>query len=575
MLSSFDRRIQKVLVRNNLISKEKLQDIIQNNGKQADKSLADTLLDEQLLTQEELLSSIAKDLDIPPIRLERVTPSQEALDLMTAEMARHYTAIPVSKIRNLVTMAVANPFDLQTLDDLERLTSCKIRTVVAPEKTITRTIEKCYGDSKEEIEQLFESSGDQTELEFQQEQEEETVDLSDLASTAEDSKVVRLVNMIIRKGLKEGASDVHIEPYEFKTRVRYRKDGILHTELTPPKSLHAALVSRIKIMSQLDIAERRIPQDGKFKMQFEGRQIDFRVSTLPTVHGEKVVMRLLDSAGLALDLDDLGFEDSSLKSFRKAIHEPWGMILVTGPTGSGKSTTLYSSIQEVMSPSENIVTVEDPVEYQLDGIVQTQVETKQGLTFAKALRAILRQDPDTVLIGEIRDQETAEIALEAALTGHLVLSTLHTNDAPSAIPRLIDMGTDPFMVGSSLNLVSAQRLLRELCEECKRPMEDPPSEDYLLEVGFTQEEIDKDLTLYEPVGCNQCTGGYDGRFAVLETMEVNEQLQRKIVDGATANDLKHYALEELGMLTLRRGALLNVMRGKTSLEEAVRITMAD
>jgi type IV pilus assembly protein PilB len=400
-------------------------------------------------------------------------------------------------------------------------------------------------------------------------------DLSDLTQEVEDSKVVRLVNAMIKQALDQGVSDIHIEPWEEQIRVRYRKDGVLGTVLNAPKHMHTALVSRIKIMSRMDIAERRAPQDGKFQMKYDGRTIDFRVSVLPTVDGEKVVMRLLDPSGLALDLDDLGFQPRSLDHFRSSINEPWGMVLVTGPTGSGKSTTLYSALQELQTPEENVTTVEDPVEYELDGIVQVPVNPDAGLTFADSLRSILRQDPDIVLVGEIRDLETADIAIKAALTGHMVMSTLHTNDAASAIARLADMGVDEVMVASSLNLVSAQRLLRELCDHCKEPKDEQPDPDYLKSIGFTDEEIDQDPVLYEANGCNRCMSGYDGRFAILETLFLDDRIRKMISNGATSHDLKEYAIEELDMMTLRRCGIVNALQGKTSLEEALRVTMSD
>jgi type IV pilus assembly protein PilB len=337
--------------------------------------------------------------------------------------------------------------------------------------------------------------------------------------------------------------------------------------------MHNAVISRIKIMAGLDIAERRIPQDGKFQMKVEGRQVDFRVSILPSIHGEKVVMRILDSSGLARSLDALGFEPQALGAFQRSVSASYGMVLVTGPTGSGKSTTLYSAVKEVLCVEDNIVTVEDPVEYQLEGVVQVPVNAKRGLTFAAALRSILRQDPDTVMIGEIRDAETADIAVKAAITGHLVFSTLHTNDSASSITRLVDMGIDPFMVSSSVLLVSAQRLLRKLCENCKAPLDAPPPKEHLLEIGFLPQDL-PNLKLLKPVGCPRCSNGYKGRFAILEALEVDDTIRRMIIEKKSAIDIKAAAMKK-GMLTLRRTGLLNAMRGKTSLEEVLRMTMND
>jgi type IV pilus assembly protein PilB len=380
-----------------------------------------------------------------------------------------------------------------------------------------------------------------------------------------------LVNLMILQAIREGASDIHVEPFEKHLRVRYRVDGACHESLSPPLKMHPAIVSRIKIMSEMDIAERRKPQDGKFQMKVQGRQVDFRVSILPMVHGEKVVIRILDTSSLALTLDALGFEEKALKDFRFSVTAPYGMILVTGPTGSGKSTTLYSAVKEVLNIEENITTVEDPVEYQLDGVNQVPVSEKRGLTFAAALRSILRQDPDTVMIGEIRDRETIEIAVKAALTGHLVFSTLHTNDAPSTVTRMVDMGVEPFLVGAATLLIAAQRLGRKLCTECKEKTEFPLEK--LLAEGMTAEQA-KEATFFRPKGCGRCSGGYKGRFALLETMPFNDELRRVITEGGTSLDIKQKAISQ-GMQTLRAVGLANAMRGKTSLEEVLSITMAD
>ncbi|MFH1998949.1 MAG: ATPase, T2SS/T4P/T4SS family, partial [Planctomycetota bacterium] len=387
----------------------------------------------------------------------------------------------------------------------------------------------------------------------------------------EGAPVVRLVNMIIANAIRDGVSDIHIEPFEKKIKVRYRTDGVLKEVMSPPKTMQNPIVSRIKIMASLDIAEKRKPQDGKFQVKMDRKQVDFRVSILPVVHGEKVVLRLLDATNLTLNLDSLGFEPKALEDYRHSIVQPYGMILITGPTGSGKSTTLYSAVKEIWSPETNLVTVEDPVEYQLDGINQVPVNPKRGLTFAGALRSILRQDPDVILIGEIRDAETIEIAVKAALTGHLVLSTLHTNDAASTITRMIDMGLDPFMVASSVLMVAAQRLARVLCPACKERIDAPLER--LLDIGFTEEEA-KSAEIYRAVGCSRCSQGYKGRFALLETLRLTDALKRMIIDGKSAVDIKKLGAQQ-GMLTLRRCGILNVMRGKTSIEELLRVTMAD
>jgi type IV pilus assembly protein PilB len=393
----------------------------------------------------------------------------------------------------------------------------------------------------------------------------------ELAKSAEDAPIVKFVNKIIYKALEEKASDIHIEPFEKMVSIRYRKDGVLHEAVSPPKKVFNAIISRIKIMTALDIAERRIPQDGKFQIKFEGRQIDFRVSTLPTIFGEKVVMRVLDSSSITLGLDVLGFEPEALDAFRRAVHSPYGMLLVTGPTGSGKSTTLYSAVKEIMSGEDNMMTVEDPVEYQLEGVGQVPIKPKRGLTFGLALRSILRQDPNKIMIGEIRDGETAGIAVKAAMTGHLVLSTLHTNDAASSISRLIDMGVDKFLVASSVILIAAQRLARKLCDKCKKPLEKLPDADKLIRIGFKPEECSA-VTIYHPVGCSQCNKGYRGRFAILETLEIDDEIRRMIIKGEPVIDIKNYAIKQREMLTLRRTGVLNIARGRTSIEEVLKMT---
>jgi type IV pilus assembly protein PilB len=396
----------------------------------------------------------------------------------------------------------------------------------------------------------------------------------DNVDDADQAPVVKLVNLIIIQGIRQKASDIHIEPMDKQVRVRYRVDGVMRESISPPKKMQNSLVSRIKIIAGLDIAEKRRPQDGKFQIRVDNRKIDFRVSVLPIIFGEKVVLRILDSSNLTLNLDSLGFEEKALRDIRFAIGQPYGMLLVTGPTGSGKSTTLYSAIREVLTPEENITTVEDPVEYQLEGVNQVQVSVKRGLTFAAALRSILRQDPDTIMIGEIRDQETVEIAVKAALTGHLVFSTLHTNDAPSTITRMVDMGVDRFLVASSVCCVAAQRLARKLCEECKKPLDVKPPRDHLLALGFLPEEIDN-LVLYHAVGCPRCEGkGYKGWFALLETLPLTDDVRRVIIKGGSAIEIREMAMKEK-MINLRRCGLLNVIKGRSSLEEVLKVTVGD
>jgi type IV pilus assembly protein PilB len=570
MKSAFDRKVKSILVKRGIVSEQKVDEVAHGTEKDG-KSLADVLVERGMVTEGELLSTMALEINIPPVDVEKVDAEENALKTLTQELASYYCVMPVAKIGNILTLAVANPFDVLKLDDLRLVTKCEIRPVVALEKSIRKGIQRAYNPGEAEMTQLLETQVN-PDLEVKEKVVDEIVDLTAISGDESDSPIIKLVNMIIASAIKDRASDIHVEPYEKKIIIRNRIDGALRETISPPRKLLSAIVSRIKIMSSLDIAERRIPQDGKFQMKYEGRQIDFRVSILPTIHGEKVVMRILDSSSLALGLAKLGFEPQAHETFQRAINSAYGMILVTGPTGSGKSTTLYSAVKEVITPEENIVTVEDPVEYQLDGVIQVPVNEKTGLTFATALRSILRQDPDTIMIGEIRDFETADIAVKAAITGHLVLSTLHTNDAPSSIARLVDMGIDPFMVASSVILIGAQRLGRKLCENCKQPLEGIPPE-RLLRLGVKPEEIPT-AKICKPVGCGRCKNGYKGRFAILEALEMDDEIRKIVIRGGSAIEIKDYAMKK-GMITLRRCALLNAMRGRTSLEEVLAMTMAD
>jgi len=570
--SMFNKRLKSILVRSGLMSEDEAIEATEHAQKQG-TSLSRMILESHRLDERTLVGAISSAMNIPPIDLAKVEASAEALEAMPQDMATYYGVLPVAKVGNILTVAVANPFDIVKLDDVHLVTGCELRPVVSTDLAIEKAISRSYSPGEQEFSNIMENVQDLG-IEVSSasvEEESDTLDMSEIAGS-EDSPVVKLVNLVIYQAIKGGSSDIHIEPFEKRVRIRFRQDGVLREISSPPKKMQNAIVSRVKVMCGLDIAERRRPQDGKFQLKVDGRQVDFRVSVLPVVHGEKVVMRILDAGSLALSLDGLGFEEKALNDFRNAINQPWGMILVTGPTGSGKSTTLYSALKEIMSVEDNIVTVEEPVEYQLDGINQVPVNIKRGLTFASALRSILRQDPDVVMVGEIRDTETADIAVKAALTGHLVLSTLHTNDAASSVTRLVDMGIDPFMVASSVVLVSAQRLARRLCDQCKEPFK-PKNRDNLIRAGFLEDEIE-DLTLYQAKGCRRCTDGYRGRFALLETLPVVDDIKRMVTEGASSLDIKHKALEN-GMLTLRRSGILNAIRGRTSIEEVMRVTMGD
>ena len=513
---------------------------------------------------------ISQEIGYPALDLARLTPDEDIRDQFPMEMTQKYGVCPISKIGTCLTVAMPDPFDIVKIDQLRLEARAEIRPVVALESAVKEALARLYATGVSELETLLEGINDD-EVELNESRDEDTT--LNIDEMKDGSPAVKLVNMMVYQGIRDKASDIHIEPFEKVIRVRFRTDGVLREVLSPPKNLQSAIVSRIKIMAGLDIAERRKPQDGKFQVKVEGRAVDFRVSTLPMVHGEKTVLRILDGGNLALNLDSLGFEEQALTNFRYSIKQPYGMILITGPTGSGKSTTLYSALKEIYSPDTNFVTVEDPVEYQFEGINQVPVNPKRELTFSAALRSILRQDPDVIMIGEIRDRETIEIAVKAALTGHLVLSTLHTNDAASAVTRMVDMGLDPFLVSSSVLLICAQRLARKLCDNCKVPVEVP--EERLKALGFRDEDLKEKLELFgASEGCGRCSNGYKGRFALLETMRMSDSIRRAVVEGASALALKAQALEE-GMITLRRAALLNAGRGKTSLEEVARVTLDD
>ncbi|HAK95245.1 MAG TPA: type IV-A pilus assembly ATPase PilB [Planctomycetes bacterium] len=570
-ITTFDKRLRSILTRASLLTEAELASATEFSM-QKNVPLSQAVVAGEYVKEPELLALLAREARLPPIDVRKISPDDAVKEILNENVAKYYTVVPVSKIGDILTLAVANPFDILKLDDLKIVTGCAIRPVVSTEGMIAEAIDRVYRQGERMVQDLIENMDD-SEMEVKDENAEAEEFSIEEFQNSEDSPVIKLANLVIYQGIRDRVSDIHIEPYEKEVKVRYRIDGVLRESMAPPKKMHNAIISRIKIMSGLDIAERRVPQDGKFQLKVDGRQIDFRVSILPTVHGEKAVLRLLDSSNLSLNLDKLGFEEKALKDVRKAITTPYGMFLVTGPTGSGKSTTLYSSINEVLSPEDNIITVEDPVEYQLQGVIQVPVNVKRGLTFAAALRSILRQDPDTIMIGEIRDLETAEIAIKAALTGHLVFSTLHTNDAPSTITRLVDMGVDRFLVASSVVCVVAQRLGRRLCGECKRLMDPLPPRERLLEVGFVEEDL-KDMKLYEAVGCNRCKGGYAGRFAILESMPISEALRRIIINGGSAIEIKDQAVKER-MISLRRCGLLNVLRGKTTIEEVLRSTSGD
>jgi type IV pilus assembly protein PilB len=561
-------RLGELLVREKLISLSQLR-AAQEEQQRSGGNLGYTLARLGYISDNEITSFLSQQYRVPTIDLDEYEIEAEILKLVSKEQCEKHRVIPVSRTGNSLIVAMADPTNLHAIDDLKFLTSYNIEPVIASETAINGSIEKYYnaGPSYDEVMAGF----DENEIDFTG--DEEDINLLELEKASEDAPVVRLVNMVMLNAIKKGASDIHIEPYEKKLRVRIRVDGVLLEEMTPPLKLKNAISSRLKIMSQLDIAERRLPQDGRIKLKLgKGREMDFRVSVLPTIWGEKIVMRLLDKGNLQLDMTKLGFDVEPLKDFMWAIEQPWGMVLVTGPTGSGKTTTLYSALSELNRVGSNISTAEDPVEYNLHGINQVQMHDEIGLNFAMALRAFLRQDPDILMVGEIRDFETAEIAVKAALTGHMVLSTLHTNDAPATISRLLNMGVEPFLITASVNLVLAQRLARKVCGECRQPIKLDAA--VLTDMGFTKEQI-ATAQLAKGSGCRVCNGtGYKGRVALYEVMRFTDNLKEMVLQGSSTAELKAAAIKN-GMLTLRMSGITKVMAGVTTTEEILRVTMAD
>jgi type IV pilus assembly protein PilB len=527
------------------------------------------------VTDDEITSFLSRQYGIPAVNLEHFDVTDDVIKRIPMEVAQRYTILPLSRTGSTLTIAMADPTNIYALDDIKFITGLNIEPVVASEYSIRQGIEKYYGtESAIELRKVMQDLATLEEEELEVVEDEEELDLDSLEAASTDAPVVRLVNTLLTDAVKKGASDIHIEPYEKEYRVRFRIDGILHEMMKPPLKMKDAITSRIKIMSKLDIAEKRLPQDGriKLKMKLDGKkkELDFRVSVLPTLFGEKCVLRLLDPENLMLDMTKLGFEPESLKVFQEEVQKPYGMVLVTGPTGSGKTNTLYSSLSLLNKPDTNIMTAEDPVEFNLKGINQVNVRDEIGLTFASALRSFLRQDPNIILVGEIRDFETAEIAIKAALTGHLVLSTLHTNDAPSTVSRLMNMGIEPFLVATSVNLICAQRLVRRVCSKCKEEVKVP--EKTLLDIGFRKDEL-KEVKVMAGKGCDVCSGtGYKGRVGLYEVLRVSDEIRELILSGATALDLREQAIKE-GMYTLRRSGLIKIKNGLTSIDEVLRETV--
>ena len=563
-----NKRIGELLITAKLINNDQLVHALSEQQSTPGR-LGSTLIRLGYLNNDDLVNFLSVQFGVPAVTLQDFSISNEVLELVPSELVNKHHILPINRIGSTLIIAVCDPTDLSAIDDIKFITGYNIEVTVASEISIKEAIDRFY-DSSSMLDDII-ADFDDSELELVQDEEE--LDASSLKKETEDAPVIRLVNKIMVDAIRRGASDIHIEPYEKFFRVRYRIDGVLYEIMKPPMKLKNAILSRIKIMSELNIAERRLPQDGRIKMKLgKGKSMDMRVSVLPTLFGEKIVLRLLDQSNLQLDMTKLGLEPSMLEVVEDAIHQPYGLILVTGPTGSGKTTTLYSALSELNKISDNIMTAEDPVEYNLPGINQVQVRESIGLTFAAALRSFLRQDPDIILVGEMRDLETSEISIKAALTGHLVLSTLHTNDAPSSITRMINMGVEPFLIVSSLNLIIAQRLARKVCQQCSSREEIPVRA--LIQSGMNPEAAEHAVCLTGD-GCEECNRtGYKGRIALYEIMTLDEKLKTAIINGANTMELKAMAIKN-GMKSLRQSGLSKLIEGTTSFQEVLRVTAQD
>jgi type IV pilus assembly protein PilB len=566
-------KIGTLLTKANIITDEQLQNALEEQKKTGEK-IGSTLINLGYVEADTLVNFLSKQFKIPPVNLDDINPDQALIGIINAELANRYEVFPIKKIGKTLYLAMSNPSDIYAIEDISFNTGLDILPRVASALDIKKLLNQYYPVSKEisSIREFEEELGLEDEFELVDADlmdEEEQVDISALEASGKSAPVIKLVNFLITDAVKRGASDIHVEPYERLFRVRFRIDGVLQEVMSPPIRMKAAIVSRIKIMSSLDISERRIPQDGRINVRVGEKLIDLRVSIVPTVFGEKVVMRILDKSALMLDMKDLGFEEDSLRKFIQAIEQPYGIVLVTGPTGSGKSTTLYSALSRLNTNEVQIITAEDPIEYNLKGINQVQVNEEIGFTFASALRAFLRQSPNIIMVGEIRDNETAEIAVRAALTGHLVLSTIHTNDAPSTINRLIDMGIKPFMVAASLNLIQAQRLVRKICKECREEVEPDPV--LMREANIDPNAFDG-KKIFQGKGCARCNqSGYKGRIAITEVLPVTPNIRDMVLANASAATIREQAKNE-GLDTLRDDAIIKVKNGVTTLEEVVRET---
>ena len=569
-IKSFGERIADALVEDGLLSTKQVEELLDLQKKEGTRLLK-LILEKSYVGEVDMVVSMGRVLNVPPVNLSRIGIPPETAGLVPREMATNHKVLPVSRLDNRLFLAMADPLNVLALDDVKRTTKLEVMPMIASEKAILdklNNLDSGRGTMEDIIQDAQRQAEDDAEadtLEIAREVSEE-MNIDQLAASTEEAPVIKLANLIIVQAIKDRASDIHVEPFEKTVRLRYRIDGSLVDVTPPPKNMQVALASRLKIMSNLDIAERRLPQDGRMRVRVGGRDVDLRVSFMPTVHGEKCVLRILDKSNLSASLDKLGLDQDTFRRFKAAVDAPHGLILVTGPTGSGKTTTLYSALNELNNPEYNIITVEDPVEFQIPGINQVPTKKEIGLTFANALRSILRQDPDIVMIGEIRDQETAEIAVEAALTGHQVLSTMHCNDAPGAIARLDDMGIAPFLISSSVILAAAQRLMRRVCSVCKEPVTYPPKmyEDLGIDPAFFE-----GVPLYRGRGCERCKNtGYSGRIAIIEVMTVTDEIRKLVIQRASAHEIGKVAIA-LGMQTLRMAALNKVREGVSTLEQTL------
>ena len=576
-VKSFGERIADALVEDGLLSAGQIEELLEQQKKEGAR-LIKLIVDKAYVSEQDLAVSMGRVLNVPPVNLARVSIPPEIVELLPRDTAHNYKVVPVSRLENKLFLAMADPLNVLAIDDVKRVTKLEISPLIASEKSIIdklNALDASKSGSMEDIiqdaqKQQSEEDAEADTVEAVREGMEE-VNLDQLAASSGEAPVIKLANLIIVQAIKDRASDIHLEPFEKNMRLRYRVDGVLLDATPPPKQMQLALASRFKIMSSLDIAERRLPQDGRMRVKVSGKDFDLRVSVLPTVHGEKIVMRVLDKSNLTASIDKLGLDADTFKQFKGAIDAPHGLILVTGPTGSGKTTTLYSALNELNNPIYNIITVEDPVEFQVPGINQVPTKKEIGLTFANALRSILRQDPDIIMIGEIRDTETAEIAIEAALTGHQVLSTMHCNDAPGAIARLDDMGIAPFLISSSVILSCAQRLMRRICSHCKEPVTYPPK--MFEDLGIDPATF-SGVQLYRGRGCDRCkNSGYAGRMAIIEAMTISDQIRKLIIGRANTRELGKVAISQ-GMRTLRMVGLDRARDGISTLEQVLLITSA-